>query len=311
MMAKRLRRQLLLTVGLLVAMQLATSLVAIALLDRMGPSVARVLDQNVYSIEAVESMLEALSMAGQRRGQARTQFAQSLLRAKSNVTEPAESDLVAALERLGAEAISGDAVARAEVTHALRRLGSVNREAVRRADDEARRLSKAGAWAGVFLGLVGVALGLLLYREARRQVLSPLEELCGVARAYRGGERHRRARVPAASPELAEIVVAFNRLLDGQCDWGTRNADGDTGRLLHASLLALLDQRPDPVAVLDASGTLVVANQPALQLLASDQGERVREALRDVATAARDEDRPYPSTVVGDRTAFICCLSAR
>jgi PAS domain-containing protein len=310
MMATRLRRQLLMAVGLLVAMQLATSLVAIALLTRMGPSVARVLEQNVYSIEAVESMLEALATAGQRRGQARRQFEQSLLRAKANVTEPAESELVATLERLGTDAIRGDAVARVEATHALRRLGSVNRDAVRRADDEARRLGRAGAWAGVFLGLAGVALGLLLFREARRQVLGPLEQLHAVARAHRDGERHRRARVPAASPELAEIMVAFNRLLDAQRHSGARNADGDTGQLLRASLLALLDQRPDPVAVLDARGTLVVANQPALSLLASDQGERVRAALREVAAAVREEDRPYPATVVGDRTAFICCLSA-
>jgi hypothetical protein len=107
-----LRRELLLTIGTLVLLNLSLAFGAIGLFVRMGPAIERILQENVYSIIAVEEILTELADAGSAPlpPGARAQVNQALDNAKRNVTEEAERPVLIALKRNLPSAMDGEAL---------------------------------------------------------------------------------------------------------------------------------------------------------------------------------------------------------
>lgn len=257
----------------LVTIQVLTSLAGIALLGRMSPAIAGVLEANEQSVEAAERMLEVLV-----RGDVEsTAFLGALAMAEANVTEADERPVLALVRARSAAALGGDPAARDEVASALLRLSQINREAMRRADDDVQRLGLAGRWALAVLGLLGVLGSALALREARHRMITPLLELVSVLRARRSGDRHRRY-VLERENELSRALAQVNDLLDaaerGSAPSGTSRSD------LRETLSALLDRLGGSRALVDANDELVALSASALELLALE-GERVREGLRE------------------------------
>src|SRR5688572_804186 len=86
-------------VGLL-ALQVVTSASAIALLTRMSPAIERIISENVASILAGAEMLGALAELPRdpaAESARRTRFEEALLRARNNVTERDEPEILAAI----------------------------------------------------------------------------------------------------------------------------------------------------------------------------------------------------------------------
>ena len=273
--------------AILLVIQVLTSLVAIALLGRMSPAIERILEENVYSVEAVEAMAVALTATGPADPETRSAYDEALERANDNVTEEAERPILERLYALRARALAGDPDARRESAEALRDLGRVNREAMQAADEEAKRLGFAGAWAAAILGLVGLAASLLAIGRARRRIVAPLAEMARVVHAQEAGELHRRCTLPESSgPEPARVLMALNELYDRR-DRDTAPI-GPAANVDRALVLALLDARDEAIAVVDEGGELVAANARAEALLAGGGGARIREALRRVPGAPED-----------------------
>lgn len=301
-------RQLIGSFGVLLTIQALTSFVAIGLLSRMSPAIERILEENVYSVQAVEEMLAVLSEPGPADDTASRIYAEALRRAEHNVTEEDERAPLDELERLKPAALRGDVPARRRSAEALRELGEVNREAMQAADEQAKQLGTAGAWAAALLGIVGLAASVLAMGRARRRLLAPMNELVRVVDAHRQGDTPRRcAPNPVAVPELARVTAELNRLYDAE---ETRPPeDYAAGTIERSLLLHLLDDREGPVAVVDDRGQLVATNTAADELLASDRGARVRRALLQ---AAEGESPPEVASRVqlGDTGAHMCSLSA-
>jgi hypothetical protein len=240
-------------IRLLLALQLLTSLAAVLLLARMTPAVGRILRENVFSTEAVESMLGGLVQGDD------TKLRLGLERARGNITEPAETEILDTIDRLTPAARTGDPGARAGIVQALHSLGDVNRRSMDRADQAATRLGRAGAWAVAMLGFVGFLGSLAVTRRLEQQLLEPLRELDHAVRSVREGDRFR--RVGAAGEEPWPLVENINWLLAQR---STRRPERDAEA--HRALGGLLDAFvPGKAVLLGEHGQVLAATAALLE----------------------------------------------
>ncbi|MGD8317267.1 MAG: hypothetical protein PVH21_01275 [Myxococcales bacterium] len=211
-----LRRELLLTIGALVSMNLLLAFGSIGLLVRMGPAIERILQENVYSIVAAEEMLAELAESGGAplSADARARVKQSFDRAEKNVTEPSEQPVLDSVERSLENAMSGDPQARSQVVGDIRQIIRINREAMKSVDEDARRLGSAGAWAAVLVGFISFLLSLVVVVRLQNRFVRPLVDLYQVLESARQGDRLRRCRVVDAPREVIQVTQSVNKLLD-------------------------------------------------------------------------------------------------
>lgn len=200
--------------GIILAFQLATSFGAIALLARMGPAIATVVEENVESVTAVEQMIAALAVASASDEPVRREFLAAYDKAHNNVTEPEEQPLLDRI-RAGADAaLAGDAEAKRRVLQDLRRLAEVNRDALYRADSEARRLAEAGAWAAVVLALAAFVFVRYVAGRVDRGLVMPILEIADALAAHAQGDKFRRCSTLSRNAEIQMIADGVDRLLD-------------------------------------------------------------------------------------------------
>lgn len=214
-MRDSLQRQSRTVFGVILALQLGTSFGAIALLARMGPAIARVAEENVESLTAVEQMMLALAEPAEEARQARLDFFTAHEAAERNITEEAERPLLDQIRVAADGALRGEPHARRRAFAGLARLAEVNREALEEADREAQRLSEAGAWAMVALAIVAFVFVRYVAGRVDRRFVGPVVEIANALDAAHQGDRFRRCSGGAGSPELRSIAEGVNRLLDG------------------------------------------------------------------------------------------------
>lgn len=312
----QLTRNLRLALAALIALHLASAFAAIALLGRMRPAIERVIDQNVYSLVAIEEMLAVLSEVDGEDGvdPPHARFRAAYERAATNITDDRERPILETVDRLSASALPDEPARRRALIAELVRLGEVNRGDIVEANESAQRLSTAGAWALVFLAVVTLGSALAALRRMDRRVLQPVEELHDVLLGLTKGEGRRRCRPgTGASGELARAMAALNRLLDDRQD-ALRTATAAEHGLLtggdeadRATLLQLLDESDEALVVIDATGDVVASNADGLDRLASEDG--LKAALVAIAKGEGAPDGIATRPVKGaDRT--ICTLGA-
>jgi methyl-accepting chemotaxis protein len=223
-----LRRELLLTIGTLVLLNLFLAFGAIGLFVRMGPAIELILQENVYSIVAAEEILAELAETGSTplTPEARARVGQALDNAKRNVTEEDERPTLTALERALAPAMGGEPEGRRQAVASARQLLRINREAMRQVDQEARRLGGAGAWAAVFVGFLSFLLSVFVVVRLQKRFTRPLVDLHQVLEGAREGDRLRRCRLADAPREVIQVMQAVNRLLDERLE----RTNGDSSK---------------------------------------------------------------------------------
>lgn len=279
----RIQDEIRLSVGALLVIQVVTMIAAVALLARMTPAIDRILEDNEKSIRAVERMLLALAEpppADEHRAvERRQQFEGALAEAEGNITEPSEEPVLAEIEAAHEAALEGQPEALAAVRAQLWQLGAINRETMLAANARAKRLGSAGAWALVFLGLIGLVFSLALMRRARVKLINPVYELGAVLEACSEGDSHRRFRPAGASTEFRAVAAVVNALVAEH--FASHEQDWEAiAKLDRVALLRLLDAEPQPVVVLDAEGALAAASHAALDVLRGPEGPLLRAALR-------------------------------
>lgn len=258
----------------LLIVNLASAAAAIGLLGRMRPAIERIIERNIYSLEAVEGILVVLADPDGASDANLRALDDALIRAEKNITGEQERPLIGRLRVRSLPALKGDIAARRESLQALRELAAVNHKDIEAADQRAKRLGTAGAWAVSFLALLGLGSGLIGLRRFDRRVLAPLEELHGVLTDHSQGQRLRRCgAVAQASKELHESMVSLNQLLDSRAEESVRRIavtrkDGAEGE--RQTLLAVLDLIPEPTWVVDEEGTILAANRAALDRVARE-----------------------------------------
>lgn len=291
----RARDEIRLAIVSLLAIQVITSFGAIGLLGRMAPAVERILEENVYSITAVEQMLGVMASAPGPVGPAeRERFDDALARASSNITEDAERPVLRAIEASDEAALRGDPQARRRLVDSLEELGEINRASMERLDAEAKRLGTAGAWGAAILGMLGLLLSVITARRLSRRLVSPLENLWRTVTAFHVGDPHQRAHIDDAPPEIDEVGRTINQLLDVHHE-SSESARGDQASLDRTAMLYMLDQRPDPQVVLDPRGEVVATNHAANALMVGERSAALRMALRGEIRSGEPDPRLDPT----------------
>jgi nitrogen fixation/metabolism regulation signal transduction histidine kinase len=303
----QLRQQFRVSLAILVGFQLITAFGAIGLLSRMTPAIAEILSENEYTIEAAHQMLLVLVRQAFEPGapEMQQQFREALERAKSNITEPGEPAVLEQLERLSTPALQGDPAALRATVESIRKLVGINRQAMRHAESEARRLGTAGAWAAVILAIAGLAASVLVSRRLAGRLLDPLGELYEVTEAARQGDKFRRCHQLGATAELGRLLESVNFLLD-QCaaQDAVAAADNDGSR---AVALHLLAEHPQPSFVVDRKGEVAMANSAGLDALSGPEAESLRQELSAAASDGASAGR-LQVTPIREAELWLCVL---
>ena len=276
----RMRTEVQLAVMTLLAIQVATSLGTSGLLSRISPAIERIFTENVRTQQGTEDMMAALALDGSADAEQRhTLFENGLATAEGNITEPQEKPILDRIEVLRDEAMRQPGTARHNLVDSLRDLSAINRTAMRRADDDAKRLGVAGAWSAVLLGLLSFVASFALSRRLVRRLEHPIAELDATLQAARQGDLHRRVHAQEIPEDLRRIVLEVNRILDLPLEPPPAPVSQPTDR---AALNLLLEQQPDPMIVVAPEGEMRAANDAALEVLGGEEGKAARETLEQL-----------------------------
>lgn len=307
-----LRRELLLTIGVLVLLNILLAFGAIGLFIRMGPAIKQILEDNLASVAAGEEILAAFASGegGVLPAHKRIQAEAALQAASANVTEPEEPEVLESVRGALPRAFEGEEEAVRRVVEGCQRLIRINRNAMHRVYREARRLERAGAWAAVFVGIVTLASSFGILSRFRRRLAAPLMELHEVLEGVRRGEQHRRCRAHEAPQEIVKVLHGVNLLLDAR-----QRREGDRPRTSRLSgtermaLLELLDRMDGAAVVLNGQGQIVTANAAAMETLAGSRGRELREALQRLASSGESpqQDQIEVHRLRG-RSGWLCRL---
>ena len=203
----------------LVSLNLLMAVGTIGIFTRMAPAIATIIERNDRSLKACEDMLAlmAVSGIGSPFSLDQTQLFQNAFdRAKANVTEPQEPEILEGMEPMLPPLFQGDAAVRNKVVEAAVQLGKINRDAMTIADQRAQHLGRTGAWGVVFMALSAFLAGVIFIRSLTRRVVTPLEEIHAVILAHRNGEAMRRCTGADLSQDVATVFTGINEVLD-QC----------------------------------------------------------------------------------------------
>jgi signal transduction histidine kinase len=300
-----LRQRIFLTLLPLVVLLTVLGSAGVALLYRLGGRIDVILRENYDSVLYMERLHEALERIdssfafalANRPKMARRQFDEQwqvydhyLAKEQGNVTLPGEQELVDRLTALSAEyRRQGDAFwqitdaqgqSRAyfgeeggtdrlyqlfkqikTTTAAILELNQNNMEEAS-ADAKATAASSA-SWLGAGVVVALLLAGLLAWRTVR-DVLRPIRAVTEAARGIAAGDLDQVVPQPAGG-ELGALAEAFNSMARRLRDYRR----SQISRLLRAQQAgqAAIDSFPDPVLVLDTTGTVEMANPAAHRLL--------------------------------------------
>jgi NtrC-family two-component system sensor histidine kinase KinB len=274
---------------------------AIIMFYRLGGNIDVILRENFTSILAAEGMKEAIERmdsgllfaVGGRDAHGREQFEANRPRflehmkvEHANITLPGEGDLAQSVDDLFKQYIehaeqffslpAQPADRRAEVyfrellptfekiKQNADQILEINQENMRAMDRRARTNAETSIRLMIGALIASVVLSVAVAVRLSRSILRPINMVTDGAKALARGELDQ--IVPTASrDELGDLANAFNDMAHTLRDY----RQAGTARLLRAqkTAQATIDSFPDPVVVVDLTGSIEQANRAARRLL--------------------------------------------
>ncbi|GAB6095234.1 hypothetical protein JCM14469_14860 [Desulfatiferula olefinivorans] len=202
---------------LLLGLNLLMAFGAVGVFTRMSPAISVIIDRNGKSLEACETMLTCLALItddAEDNGAREKIFLDALTRARNNITETEEPDVLTLIAVNYKDAFAGQGDARRRTVTAVGRLGKINRDAMVRADLRARQFGHAGAWGIVFMASAVFFAGMVFRRSLSNHVIAPLEEIYAVISAHRRGDTMRRCTGSDLPRDIRIVFGALDEFLD-------------------------------------------------------------------------------------------------
>ena len=318
-------------------------------LHDMGKVSRRIISENYDSVVAAEEMKESLerqdsaalfALLGARERaltqlrEHRTRFDQNLANAANNITEPGETEAVAAIrrdreiyytsfEKFIPKPTADEYFAqlepqfnklRADCEHLLQ----LNQRAMLAKSEAAAGVAQLWFYRTLLIAGLLVAIGLVLAFFLAQRIVGPLQRLTESTARIAGGDLNARVEVDSHD-EVGVLAAEYNRMAENL----RQLRDSDLGKLLVAQQTteAAIDSLYDPVIVTDADGHVTKLNPAAQEIFGSEKenaGMHVGEVARDVriagavaealesqrAVAVEEMSSVLPLAVAGSERAF-------
>jgi PAS domain S-box-containing protein len=318
-------------------------------LHDMGKVSHRIISENYDSVVAAQEMKESLerqdsaalfALLGAREKaltqlrEHRTRFDQNLGKAANNITEPGETEAIAAIrndrevyyEHFNAFISKPTAdeyftqlepqfnQLRADCEHLLQ----LNQRAMLAKAEAAAGVAQLWFYRTLLIAGLLVAISLALAFLLAQRIVGPLRRLTESTTRIAGGDLNARVVIDS-NDEVGILAAEYNRMAEKL----RQLRDSDLGKVLMAQQTteAAIDSLYDPVIVTDAEGRVIKLNPAAEEIFGSEKenaGMHVGEVARDVRIAsavaeALESQRPVaveemssvlPLAVAGSERAF-------
>ena len=250
--------------------------------QRLDHSSRAILQDNFYSVQLGQTMLQDLEQAGdQPSGAGLAQFQAALTREAGNVTEPGEQQLVDSMVAgLGRYQAARGGAALAQLRRQTHRMVALNMRALTRKNTLANRTATNAGRLLLMLLTVGTLLALGLVLSVPEAAVGGLRKL--LASIEHAAQGNFTASIPRESTdEFGVVAQAFNRLLVHLKDFRSANlADIITERNRVTSIVQTLDEG---LLLLDEGRFIIVANPVACQLLGLSEKQVLDRPAEEVA----------------------------
>jgi NtrC-family two-component system sensor histidine kinase KinB len=350
-----LRARLLIGYGIFIATLVALAAWSAWRLHDMGKVSRRIISENYDSVVAAEEMKESLErqdsaalflLLGARERamtqlrEHRARFDQNLRKAANNITEPGESNAIAAIQRdrdvyyqhfdtFIANSTADDTARRHQYFSQLEpqfnqlradceHLLQLNQRAMRNKAEAAASVAQLWFYRTLLIAGVLVAAGIVLAFVLAERIVGPIRRLTESTTKIAAGDLSARVIVDS-SDEIGLLAAEYNRMAENL----RRLRNSDLGKLLVAQQTteAAIDSLYDPVIVTDGDGRVTKLNPAAEEIFGPEEkntGMHVGEVARDVRIAgavaeALQSQRPVaaeemssvlPLAVAGSERAF-------
>ena len=268
----------------MLALMMGLGAYAFRTVQRLDHSSRAILQDNFYSVQLGQTMLQDLDQAGDQPSSAGlTQFQAALSREAGNITEPGEQQLVdsmvAGLGRYQASAARGG-TALAQLRRQTHRMVALNMQALTRKNTLANRSATTAGRLLLVLLTVGTLRALGLVLSVPEAAVGGLRKL--LASIEHAAQGNFAASIPKESTdEFGVVAQAFNKLLVHLSDFRSANlADIITERNRVTSIVQTLDEG---LLLLDENRRVIVANPVACQLLGLSEKQVLDRPAEEVA----------------------------
>jgi signal transduction histidine kinase len=240
---------------------------AYATLGRLDRANRAVLQENFYSVQLGQGMLQALDGLAARPADAPAlgHLRTLLTREARNVTEPGERLVVDSLSQaLAGYPGAAPAATQAQLRRLTHRMVALNVAALTRKNGQAMHAAAQAKTYLLLFSVLSALVGLMLVGSVPQAAVGGLRKLA--ASLDHATRTNFAATVPIESTdEVGSVTAAFNRLLVHVQDIRSHSlADVVTERNRTSGLVHTLDE---PVFLLDPSRRIIVANPAACALL--------------------------------------------
>ena len=282
-------------------------------LHEMGKVSRRIISENYDSVVAAQEMKDSLERHD------RVRFDRNLQKAANNITEPGETEAIAAIRRdrdiyyQRSDAFIENQL-RADCEHLLQ----LNQRAMLVKAEAAAGVAQLWFYRTLLIAGVLVAAGLFLAFFLARRIVGPLQRLTESTAQIASGDLNARVAVDS-NDEVGILATEYNRMAENL----RQLRSSDMGKLLMAQQTteAAIDSLFDPVIVTDAEGRVTKLNPAAEEIFGSENensGLHVGEVARDIRVAGAvaevlESQRPVagdgmsavlPFAVAGSERAF-------
>jgi signal transduction histidine kinase len=256
---------------------------AYATLGRLDRANRAVLQENFYSVQLGQGMLQALDGLADHPADAPAlgRLRSLLAREANNVTEPGERLVVDSLGQAVAGYPGADpAATQAHLRRLTHRMVALNVAALTRKNDQAMHTAAQAKNYLLLFSVLSALVGLMLVGSVPQAAVGGLRKLA--ASLDHATRTNFAATVPIESTdEVGSVTAAFNRLLVHVQDIRSHSlADVVTERNRTSGLVHTLDE---PVFLLDPSRRIIVANPAACTLLGLSEGKILGRPATELA----------------------------
>ena len=267
----------------MLALLLGVGVYAYYTVHRLERSAQSVLQDNFYSVQLGQGMLQALDQAAERPGApvGLAQFRAQLSREAGNVTEQGEQPLVDSLTRgLARAGVPPTAADLARLRRLTHRMVQLNMLALTRKDAQANRFAQQASAYLLVCTVLGVLLALALVLSVPEAAVNGLRKLsASIDHATQGDFS---ATIPVeSSDEFGRVALGFNRLLAQLDTYRNTNLSGILAeRNRAASIVRTLDEG---LLLLDENEVVLVANPLACSILSLPERQVIGQAAGALA----------------------------